>query len=272
MTINRSGPMSAQDKEYIRSNYTLMTAKEIANQLQRNPKAILKFLKAEGLIDSAKRISSISTIEYDLRKTPHWDQLKKQFAPEELESFMYHWNNTIKQFRDDVTHLEELQIIGMIKIEVLMNRLLIQERQTQLRIAEVEKQIHEERLKAIEYKDPETLEMLEATMSHLYGAKDSIGKEYREMASRLEKMMVNLKGTRDQRLQEVESSKDTMVGWIKMLMQQPELRKKIGMAMEKMRIAMKVEYERLSDYHQYIDGSVDQPILTAETVKEDHYE
>lgn len=264
--------MSATDKEYIKSNYTILTAKELANNLYRNPKAIIKFLKKEGLIDSAKRVSSIASVEFDIRKTPHWEQLKKQFSPEELDSFMYHWNNTIRQFRDDVTHLEELQIVGMIKIEVLMNRLLVQERQTQLRIEDLEDQIHTERMRALEDKDPETLEVLEGTITNLYGSKDSIGKEYRDMAARLEKMMINLKGTRDQRLQEVESSKDTMVGWVKMLIQQPELRKKIGLAMEKMRIAMKVEYERLSDYHTYIDGSVDQPILTSDSVKEDHYE
>ena len=37
--------------------------------------------------------------------------------------------------------------------------------------------------------------------------------------------------------------------------------------MEKMKLAMKKEEERLAEYHQYEDGTVDQPFLTPDTVK-----
>ena len=39
--------------------------------------------------------------------------------------------------------------------------------------------------------------------------------------------------------------------------------------MEKMRLAMEKEKGRLSDYHKYEDGLIDQPFLTPETVKDD---
>jgi hypothetical protein len=38
--------------------------------------------------------------------------------------------------------------------------------------------------------------------------------------------------------------------------------------MEKMRLAMEAEKERLSEYLTYEDGQVDQPFLTPETTKE----
>jgi hypothetical protein len=44
--------------------------------------------------------------------------------------------------------------------------------------------------------------------------------------------------------------------------------KKYGIEMEKMRLAMKKEGERLSAFHQYEDGTIDQPFLTPDTVKE----
>jgi hypothetical protein len=34
-----------------------------------------------------------------------------------------------------------------------------------------------------------------------------------------------------------------------------------------MRLAMQKEKERLADYHEFADGTVDQPLLTPETVK-----
>ena len=44
--------------------------------------------------------------------------------------------------------------------------------------------------------------------------------------------------------------------------------KKYGIEMEKMRMAMEKEKDRLSAYHKYEDGVVDQPFLTPDTVKE----
>jgi len=38
--------------------------------------------------------------------------------------------------------------------------------------------------------------------------------------------------------------------------------------MEKMRAAMNKEKERLLEYHTYEDGTVDQPFLTPDTVKD----
>jgi hypothetical protein len=38
--------------------------------------------------------------------------------------------------------------------------------------------------------------------------------------------------------------------------------------MEKMRLAMLKEKERLSQFHQYEDGQIDQPFLTPDTVIE----
>jgi hypothetical protein len=38
------------------------------------------------------------------------------------------------------------------------------------------------------------------------------------------------------------------------------------MDMEKMRLAISHETERLSDYFKYEDGSVDQPLLTPDTL------
>jgi hypothetical protein len=40
--------------------------------------------------------------------------------------------------------------------------------------------------------------------------------------------------------------------------------------MEKMRLATIKEMERLSDYHQYEDNTVDVPFLTPETVPDDY--
>ena len=48
----------------------------------------------------------------------------------------------------------------------------------------------------------------------------------------------------------------------------PEITKEYGAMMEKMRMSMEKEKERLSKFHKYTDEMVDQPFLTPDTVKD----
>jgi len=52
------------------------------------------------------------------------------------------------------------------------------------------------------------------------------------------------------------------------MMQDPDKMKAYGIEMEKMRVAMEREKERLGKFHKYDDGTVDQPFLTPDTVQE----
>ena len=52
------------------------------------------------------------------------------------------------------------------------------------------------------------------------------------------------------------------------LVSNPEVAMQYGEEMEKMRLAMEKEKERLSAYHKYTDEMVDQPFLTPDTVQD----
>ena len=79
-------------------------------------------------------------------------------------------------------------------------------------------------------------------------------------------MLKDLKGTREQRIKAIEDSKQTFASLVKQIATDKSFRTKIGVDMEKMRLAMEKEKERLSEYHEYLDGTVDQPLLTPETL------
>ena len=80
-------------------------------------------------------------------------------------------------------------------------------------------------------------------------------------------MLKDLKATREQRIKRLEDSKQTFIGWVRNLMSNPETRREMGESMEKMRLAMGIEKDRLSEWHQYEDHLVDQPFLTPDTTK-----
>ena len=80
-------------------------------------------------------------------------------------------------------------------------------------------------------------------------------------------MIKDLKGTREQRIKAIEGSKQTFSALIKKIILDPDFRHVTGIEMEKMRLAMDKERERLSEAHTYEDSITDQPFLTPETVE-----
>ena len=77
-----------------------------------------------------------------------------------------------------------------------------------------------------------------------------------------------MKATREQRVKRLEDSKQSFTNWLAYLVSNPEIARGYGLEMEKMRLAMDKEKERLSEFHKYQDETVDQPFLTPDTVKE----
>lgn len=95
-------------------------------------------------------------------------------------------------------------------------------------------------------------------------------KDYKELLDKKSSLLREVKGTREQRIKRVEDSKETIGTYLASLIDNTDMRRALGIEVEKFRLATKIEYQRLSDYHTYIDGSVEQPILNTENIKEDN--
>ena len=259
----KKGRFNKSEQKYIRESYDTLTSEEIGLQLDRDPESVAKFV-----IDKIKTAPRLEELEasYDLQRRPYWRELSQQFTEDELTLFVYHWRRIISQFRDDVLPTEELQVIDAIKLEVLMNRSLTRQQTCSEDIRSFEMQIDVQRSLGDDA-DRDYILNLERQVAIIRASIESISKDYKDLQDKKSKMLKDLKGTREQRVKRLEDSKTTFVGWIRRLMEEPELRHNIGMKMEKMRIATENERERLSKYHRYEDGLVDQPFLTPENIK-----
>lgn len=266
-TVGRRGPWSKEDKIFIRQNYDSLTPEEIAKELRRDVDAVRKYMEQQGLI-SAYGIEEAKYI--DLRKSKHWPNLVLQFNELELEQIVHHWDSMLEQFHDNVTHVEEIQIIDVITVGILGNRLLTSEQQQKKTIDEIDAAIRAERKKPLEERNTDYILNLEKQLANIYGGLETISREFRELLKQKNQMFDKLKATRDHRVQALENRHESMISWIRQLNDNPDLRKKLGLEMRKMALAVKEEYIRLSEYHKYADGMIDQPILCAENVKEDH--
>ena len=263
----KKGRFSKTEQEFIRENHKEMSIQEIATHLDRDPDSIKSYVN-QKIGNTALGEREIEAL-HDLQSRPFWKDLQKQFSEDELQSLLYHWGRIITQFRDDVLPTEELQIIDAIKLEILMNRALIGQQTNMKDIGRYEELVTDEKRKELEIQDKDYIFNLERQIAVCRAAQESLTREYKDLQTKKASMLKDLKATREQRIKRLEDSKQTFIGWVRNLMSNPETRREIGVEMEKMRLAADVEAARLSEYHKYEDGMIDQPFLTPDSVKED---
>lgn len=265
MKTGKTGRLSKIEWHYIEEHADDMTPEEIAQNLGRDTDPVIKYLKRIGKTNNKVQAMSVQA-EYDIKSRPYWKELKSQFSEDELELFLYHWKQIVAQFRKDVMATEELQIIDTIKLEVLMNRALREQQQTMLTVLDLEKDVLREKSRQSEDQDKELIFSIERQIASLRAAKESLSREYKDLQGKKSGMFKDLKATREQRIAKLENNKSTMAGLIEKILRDPEFFEEQGKNIEKMRMAMDKELERLGDYHKYDDGEVDIPFLTPETV------
>ena len=260
----KRGRISKVEARYITQNADKLPVEEIASYLDRDPSAVDNFIKKKLKIG----LSKFEQAEYDLEERPYWVELNKQFTPDELSLFKYHWGRIINQFKDDVFPTEELQVVDVIKLELLMSRCLQQNKSNIDQISAFEILVQEGRALDPDQQDVDAIFNLERQVAALRAAQESLNRDYRDLQTKKSAMLKDMKGTREQRIKRLEDSKQSFTGWVAHLMQNPALTQQYGLEMEKMRLSMEKEKERLSVFHKYEDGQVDQPFLTPDTVKD----
>ncbi|NDB59325.1 hypothetical protein EB001_12880 [bacterium] len=260
----KKGRISKDEERFISSSIDNLTVYDIAKKLDRDVESVDNFIKRK----LKKGLSLEEEVAYELEDRPYWKELESQFTQEELELFKYHWSRIIAQFKDDVFPTEELQVVDVIKLEILMNRCLKSNKDNISEMNIIEKLIKDERALDKDQRDQDYIMSMERQMAALRASQESLNRDYRELQSKKASMLREMKGTREQRIKRLEDSKQSFTSWVASLMQDPETMKRYGIEMEKMRMAMKKEEERLSAFHKYEDGGIDQPFLTPETIKD----
>jgi hypothetical protein len=272
----KTGQLGPADKEFILANASRMTAEAIAAHISRTEALVRRFIEeyAVPLGSSDDPEVSRQAIRTELRNSHKWGRLKRELAPDELEYFEEEYVKTIGQFRDDILPTEETQIFQSIKLDILMSRSMISRRKA----VEDAERIERAMRGFLSRFDGDHSRMNEAERSEYLHHEDNLQAvkageaqrtaEHQKLQNEHSKLVREMKGTRDQRIKEVEAGKVSFLGLLKML-QQREQQERIGRQNELMKMAADKEFRRLARYHTYEDGTVDRPVLSAESLEAD---
>lgn len=282
----KRGKFSIEEINFMNTNMNSMTAEEMAVQLNRTPEVIQKHV--DSLIDNKhetmNRLENKEAFR-DLKTKPFWAELKQQYSERELELYLYHWAQFLEQFNWDVTHSEESQICKTIDLEIMMHRNLKEKYKIDGELARLDKELNKALDKDKELEESELAQKdkdfllaqhrtyTAAVMAQIQGIRSSQmtrTKEYNELLDKHQKMNRDLKVTRDQRYKDIQDRKVTFFGFLKQFEDARE-KQRLSTEAELISLSSKQATKDLGEYHTYIDGTVDQPILNSDNVKEDHH-
>ena len=173
----KKGRFSVEEKAFIEAKAEVLSPEAIASELDRDPDSIRDWIgKHIGFSPTQKKEAEVAN---ELKSKPYYKDLDSQFSPEELEMFEFHFKKMWSQFRDDVFHTEEIQIIDTIKLEILMNRILKSQRANQQGIAETERVILAEKCRDIDQRDMDLVINLERQVAILRASQETLSKDYK---------------------------------------------------------------------------------------------
>ena len=265
MTRKR-GKLSVDEMDFIRQNCFDLSIEEIANNLNRTTAPVQKFIDKENL--KMRNMTDDEHLLVELRGRYYYQELRKQFNDAELIFFEHQWIDNFRQFSEDVTHTEEMEILEVIRTEVLINRGMEDRQEVMQNIERLNKLIDDEMEKPSAMQDTVALASFQTQLGAAISSKSAYINEHEKLLTKKERLLKDLKGTREQRKRNADDAKTNFSSWLRQL-DDKDLRKKEGFDMEVHRVAAEKALDKLSEYHEYEDGVVDQPILNADTLIED---
>lgn len=270
--VRKRGRYSREDVEYVLLNRDRMSVEAIADRLGRKVSTVREILSRHDSSTVPPDQAEAVTYRVELRNSERWLRVQEELTPAEMRYFEQEYVALRQQYHEDVLPTEETQIFDLIRFNVLKSRNMVERR----RAREMVDRLSRERERVLEEVggdwtrlDAETraaLGRLDAEIKVREGVEKDRIAEYMKLQERYDTLMKALKSTREQRIKDIETGKETVLGLIKNL-QREEFRRTEGRQAELMKMAGEREYRRLGMLHEYDDGQVDRPILSPETVE-----
>lgn len=263
------GNLNESERRYIIDNHKKISQEQIAEDLNRTPELIKRHLMQKGLYvekttDEIEQENRLKMVLYNLA---YWPTIIASYDDEEIKLYEDNWLSIVKQLNEDVTYTEHLFIQDWIILILARHRILSQtkeeinlQREMKARVAELETS-----------EDPEDIIMakgLRESLMMMQGANDQHVSALDKLQKEIKYISGKIKGDRETR-RKIETSADTYWGYIALLDDEKYKTDESYMA-EIGRLAQEKAKEDLMSLTEYIDKTVDYPLLNWETVEKNN--
>lgn len=262
----KRGNLSTAEMIYIDANTEEMTYHEIAKVLNRTVGPVKRYLKTQN-VKRIKYTKGDEKLLNLLHNRHYWAELLNQFDEDELRFFEFRWIDYFKQFSEDLTASEETLMVELIRISILINRIMKDKQDINIRVNSLQDLIDVEMKRADDQINTELVGNMQTQVAGYLAAKGSFIREYDLLTTKMEKLSVSLKGDRRQRKQKSDDSTTSFNGYCRFL--DTENSKNVeGRYMSMLDLAAAKSEDKLTEWHEFSDGTVDKPLLSGNIIED----
>lgn len=259
------GRFTTEEKDYMREHGTTLLPEAIADTLNRSTESVASWLvrnkiKTPQHYDTDPAVAKIKT---QLLSESFWDKIKMQLTETEVNYFIAQYCEHILQLEKlaPVEHTEKMQVMDLIRNNILLDRILAGQKSGYDQYLTVMARI--DQLDPVtEAADITVLRKIAQEFEHNFS---NYTKETKALQDAIDKSRKDLKGTREQRAQDLKALAKDFEKLVKQL-QGREFKDSEGAEINVFRAAMEVEKKRLQQWHEFVDGEMDIPLLTPEII------
>lgn len=254
-------------RQYLEDNFATMTDDEIALKVNRRPEWV-RAKRAEWIANNNTGIEKSSSLLLQLRSRHFYPQVKNILLEPELDFFEKEWLVLINQFSNhEIIPTDELQIKDLIITGIFIDRQNVRRKNILEELNRLQLILTKEQDKDDSIRDDALISLTKQTIISLHASFESIGKQTAVLEEQKERLLKSLKATREARLKQVQERSKNFFGLVEYLDQMENRRREERMA-GLMKISVDRETARLSELHEYEDGTVDRPLLSADILEQ----
>jgi hypothetical protein len=266
----KTGKLSNIDIRFMIDNCHKMSIEDMAEELNRTPELVKNTLTEKGLWveKTTEQVEEENRIVADLHKRSWWSSVVAVYNDFELELFKGHWIDIIRQFVSDITPSEAAILKNWCSGIVELYRLEKQYRESQDNIDALKDQIAG--LEVLVGTEPEKMPELmnmKNQFALMVGASSAHITNREKLNKEIKTFMELLKADRTKR-REVTNNADTYWGLVEKLNDE-KYRADESYKAELGRIAKDKAKNDLQELTNFVDGTLDYPLLNSETMEKE---
>lgn len=282
----KRGALTDDEKRKIESMIDLNTFADIGRALNRGEATIRKYCQRNAL--SKDLTSKKKFTDNRAKYNHHLIVMREQLTKEEYDFAVQIYKGMMEQFGSDVIYSEEVQIVEYCMVTCMLNRVFKREMELATAMAEqrtiradwqkkkddllasTESSDDDEEKEAEKYDLEEyyvdKIEQIDLRIQDMQSEYVQVKKDQINFLDRKENITKALNVSRKDRAKEITNVNQNFSDFIYYLKKNEEFRKSIGLEIERMRLAVKEEYIKLTESHIFGDGQEDYPIFNTEVV------
>lgn len=280
------GAFKRGELDYIKANRQVLTTAEMAAHLGRAEETVARQVarlddKANGVARPkaaalAELPPSRGKALASLHDSPSWQVIRQNFTPPECRYYEEQYCLLLDQFGEDVLATEFLQVDRLVTILIKSHRALAREKDAQKEIHDAERDY--DRVCAlypdVEERDPKVvgrLAQMQDRINGLYAKMERATREFRDLDDNQQKLMLHLKGTREQRVKDLSAKKDRTFADLLRELKDVTERRRADREASLVRLAAERKRAELAKPQKFADDFLDRPLLCPELlpVKDD---